>query len=171
MGGTVDYWAKNALACRLATTQTGVDMIAALEQAIAAAEALLTRPLVTDCVDVETGEIQPVVIVTDNGPAMRSIAVARWFNARPHLKHVRTRHKAPETNGVIERWFESLKYERLYRHDIADGLALEGHIGDFVDEFNRIRPHEAIDWQRPLERYLQHPEPSNPPDPETEQET
>ena len=33
MGGTVDYWAKNALACRLVTTQTGVDMIAPLEAA------------------------------------------------------------------------------------------------------------------------------------------
>lgn len=95
------------------------------------------------------------MIVTDNGPAMRSVAVARWFNARPHLKHVRTRHKTPETNGVIERRIESLKYERRYRHDIADGLVLSGP----VDEFNRIRPHEAIDWQRPLDRYLQDPEP------------
>ena len=66
-------------------------MIAALEQAIAAAEALLGPPLHADCVDVETGEVEPLVIVTDNAPAMRSIAVAHWFNARPHLKHVRTR--------------------------------------------------------------------------------
>jgi putative transposase len=171
MGGTVDYWSKAALACRVATTQTGVDMIAALEQAIASAEVLLARPLISDCVDVATGEVQQLVIVTDNGPAMRSIAVARWFRARSHLRHVRTRHKAPETNGVIERWFESLKYERLYRHDIADGLALGGHVADFLDEFNRIRPHEAIDWQRPFERYLQDPEPSNPTDPEPEQES
>lgn len=171
LGGTVDYWAKNALACRVATTQTGVDMIAALEQAIVSAEALLGRPLHDDCVDPETGEVQPLVIVTDNGPAMRSIVVARWFNARPHLKHVRTRHKAPETNGVVERWFASLKYERLYRHDIPDGLVLTDHVADFIDEFNRIRPHEAIGWQRPLERYLQTPEPSNPTDPDPEQET
>jgi putative transposase len=171
MGGTVDYWAKNALACRLATTQTGVDMIAALDQAIAAAETLLGRTLLADCVDVDTGEIEPVVIVTDNGPAMRSIVVARWFKARPHLRHVRTRHKAPETNGVIERWFESLKYERLYRHDIDEGLTLGEHVADFLDEFNRIRPHEAIDWQRPLERYLQTPATPNPTDPESEQES
>jgi len=124
LGGTVDYWAMNALGCRVETNQTGVDMIAALERAIASAEALLRYPLHADCVDVETGEVQPLVIVTDNGPAMCSIAVAHWFNARPHLRHVRTRRKAPETNGVVERWFESLKYERLYRHNIADGLAL-----------------------------------------------
>ena len=146
-------------------------MIAALEQAIEQVEVLLGRPLLADCVDVDTGEVEPLVIVTDNGPAMRSIAVARWFNARPHLKHVRTRHKAPETNGVIERWFESLKYERLYRHDIDDGLVLGEHVADFLDQFNRLRPHEAIGWQRPLDRYLQSPEPSNPTEPEPEQES
>lgn len=145
-------------------------MIAALEQAITSAETLLGRLLLSDCVDAATGETEPLVIVTDNGPAMRSIAVARWFNARPHLRHVRTRHKAPETNGVIERWFGSLKYERLYRHDIADGLVLGELVADFLDEFNRLRPHEAISWQRPLDRYLQPPEPSNPTDPQPEQE-
>ena len=67
---------------------------------------------------------------------------------------------------MIERWFESLKYERLYRHDITHGLVLGEHVVDFVDESNRLRPHEAIDWQRPLERYLQDPEPSSPTDPE-----
>ena len=55
MGGTVDYWAKTALGCRVATTQTGVDMIAALEQAIEQVEVLLGRPLLADCADVDTG--------------------------------------------------------------------------------------------------------------------
>ncbi len=77
---------------------------------------------------------------------MRSIAVARWFAARPHFVHIRTRHRSPETNGIIERFFESLKYERLYRHDIADGLALADHVGDYLDVYNRIRPHETIAW-------------------------
>ena len=36
-----------------------------------------------------TGEIVPLVAVTDNGPATKS--AARWFATRPHLTHVRTR--------------------------------------------------------------------------------
>jgi len=171
MGGTTDYWAKTALGCRVATTQTAVDMIAALEAAITRAEDLIAAPLASDCVDAVTGELEPVVIVTDNGSAMRSMAVARWFHHRPYLRHVRTRHKAPETNGVIERWFQALKYERLYRWDIADGIDLAAHVEAFIDEYNRIRPHEAIDWQRPHDRYLQNPEPSNRPTPESEQES
>ena len=67
------------------------------------------------------------MVVTDNGPAMKSVAVARWFAARAHLTHVRTRHRSPHTNGVVERWIESLKYERLYRHDIASGVELADH--------------------------------------------
>lgn len=72
---------------------------------------------------------------------------------------------------MIEPWFKSLKYERLYRHDIEDGLALGERIEDFLEEFNGILPHEAINWQRPPEHYLQDPEHSNPTDPKTEQGT
>ena len=45
--------------------------------------------------------------VTDTGPAMKSVAVARWFAARSHLTHVRTRHRSPHTNGIVERWIET----------------------------------------------------------------
>jgi transposase InsO family protein len=33
----------------------------------------------------------------------------------PPLRHVRTRVRSPQTNGVVERFFGSLKYEHLYR--------------------------------------------------------
>jgi putative transposase len=62
-------------------------------------------------------------VVTDNGGPMRSIPVARWFAARPHFTHIRTRARSPQTNGVIERFFESLKYERLRLP------LLTGHVG------------------------------------------
>ena len=112
----------------------------------------------------------PVVIVTDNAPATKSAAAARWFAARPHFAHVRTRHRSPHTNGVIERWFEALKYERLYRHDIADGINLAAHVTDYIDEYNRVRPHENLDWARPLDAHPQAPTLKQDA-PETEQET
>ena len=150
----VDYATKVALACPVATTQGATDLIAALGSAVAAAEALRGRPLIEDCTDAATGEIVPLVVVTDNGPAMKSVAVARWFAARPHLAHVRTRHRAPHTNGVVERWIETLKYEHLYRHDIASGVELADHVAEFIDEYNAIRPHQALDQKPPLTAYL-----------------
>jgi transposase InsO family protein len=91
----------------------------------------------------------PIVVVTDNGPAMKSAAVAVVRAAAP-LRARATRHRSPGTNGVIERWFQALKYERLYRHDIADGLGLEDHVETFRYQFNYIRPHDALDWARPI---------------------
>jgi transposase InsO family protein len=139
LGGTVDYHAKVALACPVSATSTAGDMIAALDAAEAAAEALLGEPL-----------------------------VAAWFARRPQFTHVRTRHRSPGTNGVIERFFEALKYEHLYRHDIDDGVALADHVDDFLDTYNRIRPHEALDWAPPIETYLTPP--TNPPIPDPEQD-
>jgi putative transposase len=152
IGGVCDYWAKPALAARIAATATALDPIAALEQAIDAAEALLGHPLILDCVN-DADEIEPIAVVTDNGAPMRSIPVARWFTARPHFVHIRTRHRSPGTNGVIERFFESLKYERHYRHDIADGDDLARHVDDYIDTYNHIRPppgHQLATSHRPL---------------------
>lgn len=56
--------------------------------------------MILDCVN-DADEIEPIAVVTDNGGAMRSIVVARWFAARPHFVHVRTRYRSPGTNGVI----------------------------------------------------------------------
>ena len=69
-----------------------------------------------------------------------------------------TRNRSPHTNGVVERWIGALKYERLYRHDIADGISLADHIADYLDEYNTIRPHQALAYQRPLDAYLTDPD-------------
>ena len=93
--------------------------------------------------------------MTDNGPAMKSVAVARWFAARSHLAHVRTRHRAPSTNGVVERWFGTLKYEHLYRHDIASGIDLADDVTAFTADYNTTRPHQALNQKPLLDAYLQ----------------
>lgn len=94
----VDYATKVALACPITPTQGATDLPRALQAAVDAAEALLGRPLNEDCVDPQTGEIAPLAAVADNGPAMKSVATARWFAARAHLAHVRTRHRSPKAS-------------------------------------------------------------------------
>lgn len=63
--GIVDYWAKVALATTANPTQTGRDAVATLEAVIAEAEPLMGHSLVEDCVDPDTGEVFPVVVVSD----------------------------------------------------------------------------------------------------------
>ena len=67
---------------------------------------------------------------------------------------------------MIERWFRSVKYERLYRREIGDGLELARQVDDYRSIFNSIRPHEAIGMKTPLSVYRQTPKP-NFPDPES----
>jgi len=73
---------------------------------------------VRDVVDEVIGEITtvavPVAVVTDNGGAFKGAVFARVFARRPQLRHIRTRIKSPGTNGVIERFFGTAKYEHLY---------------------------------------------------------
>jgi transposase InsO family protein len=153
----VDYATKTVLAAPVSARTSARDALSALDTAIREAERLLGRTLLEDCVDPDTGELHPVILVTDNGPCYKSSDFARFIASRPELRHVRTRHYAPQTNGVVERFNQSLKYERLYRHEISDGQALVEQIEDFRHEFNTIRPHETLDWARPADHYLKQP--------------
>ena len=155
----VDYWAKPVLACTVGTTQNADDLITVFDAAVTAAEDLLGYPLILDCVN-DNDIIEPIMIVTDNGGAMRSASLARWFAARPHFEHVRTKVRSPGTNGVIERFFQSIKYEHLYREPISDGAVLGAQVNAFAALYNHVRPHETIGMQRPIERYLQQPKPT-----------
>lgn len=112
------------------------------------------EPLLEAVTDKTTGEIRPVVIVTDNGGPFKSDRFARLIASRPELTHVRTKIKSPWQNGVRERAFGTLKYERLYREEITDGSWLAEHANAFRLEFNSIRPHEALSWNRPREVHL-----------------
>lgn len=153
----VDYATKVVLAAPVSYRTAAPDALAALRAAITEAERLLGGPLLHDCVDPETGELFKLTVVTDNGPCYKSTDFAKAFMNVPELRHVRTRHYAPQTNGVVERFNQSLKYEHLYRHEITDGQDLAEHIETFREEFNTLRPHESLDWARPMDRYLQPP--------------
>jgi putative transposase len=149
-----DYYAKVVLAAPISTRTAAADAIMALRAAIDNAEKILGHPLLEDCVNRETGELEPLIIVTDNGPCYKSTAFARFIASRVELQHVRTRHHAPETNGVVERFNQSLKYEHLYRYEIANGQELIEHVEHYLDVFNRIRPHETLDQTAPMKTYL-----------------
>jgi len=169
IAGCADYVAKYEFERWISPTQMRHDAIEAVKLAIAEVEDVLGHSLLADITDPATREIHPVVIVTDNGPAFRSAAFARFIASRPELTHVRTRHRSPGTNGVRERGFGTLKYEQLYRHDIPDGVDLAAHVEDQRHLFNNRRPHEALAWRFPHDVYLNAT--PNFPDPKTEPES
>ena len=153
----VDYATKLCLAAQVSGTTGARDAIGAVEAAIDAAERLMGHSLLEDCVDRETGELFPLTIVTDNGPAYKSTDFLRFIASRPELAHVRTRHHAPETNGVVERFNQTIKYEHLYRLEIPDVITLVDEAEDFRHLYNTIRPHESLDFATPVTAYLAQP--------------
>lgn len=157
VSGVVDHATKLCLAAPVSGTQTARDAVQALREAMEGAEELLGCSLLEDCIDPQTGELTPVIVVSDNGPAYKSSSFLRFIMSRPELDHVRTRHHAPETNGVVERFYRSLKYDHLYRLEIPNALVLGEEVQRYLEVYNRIRPHESLAQVPPLSRYLAEP--------------
>lgn len=162
VAGIADYWSKYEFGWHWSPTANHLDAIAAVEFALAEAQRLLGEvPLVEHLTDPDTGEIVPITLVTDNGGPFRAFRFDAFIAAHPELRHFRTRVRSPGQNGVRERAFGSLKYERLYREQIDDPLDLVREAEAYRVEFNEIRPHEALSWHRPLDIHLRRADPAS----------
>ncbi|WP_409485029.1 integrase core domain-containing protein [Arsenicicoccus dermatophilus] len=118
--------------------------------------------------DPASEEVVPITLVTDNGGPFRSMRFERFIAVRPELRHVRTRVRTPGQNGVRERAFQSLKYERLYREQIHDASDLVREADAYRVQFNTVRPHEALSWNRPADVHRGLADPTTPTLPDQE---
>jgi putative transposase len=171
----IDYATKYCLAITVTPTARGADALHCLQLAITEAQHILDLDDlrndrgVMDIVDAAEHVIghspAPIAVVSDNGPCFRGqIFQSAFANDDPLLRHVRTRVKSPQTNGVIERFFGSLKYEHLYRGYIGDGDALDMEAHRYRLIYNTIRPHQALTDRTPHQAYLHtKTQPQNPP--------
>ena len=162
----IDYATKYCLAITVTPTGRGRDALACLHAAAAEAQRVLGLDDLRadrgelELVDETTGEIidivpAPIAVVSDNGSCFRGETYQTAFTGDdPLLRHVRTRVRSPQTNGVIERFFGTLKYEHLYRAPIDDGGALAMETTRFRDIYNRIRPHQSLGDRTPRSAYL-----------------
>ena len=166
----VDYATNLCRAVPVSGTAGPRDAIGAIEAAIEAAEPgpgpLAARGLRRP----RDGRAVPPTVVTENGTAYKSTDLLRFIASRPELAHVRTRHHAPETNGVAERFDQSLKYEHLYRLEVPDVMAIVDEAEAYLAVDNTIRPHESLDFATPITAYLAQP-PSHLSEPGSVQES
>ena len=52
-------------------------------------------------------------------------------------------------NIWIERWFRSLKTELIYISEFRSPRELRTAIRDYIHQYNRIRPHQSLDYAVP----------------------
>lgn len=90
-------------------------------------------------------------ILTDNGGCYRSQAFAAACDELG-IGHRFTRPYRPQTNGKAERMVRTLLKEWAYVRpftDTADRIAL---LPQFLDFYNRVRPHWSLSGQPPMSR-------------------
>jgi hypothetical protein len=95
----------------------------------------------------------PEVIRTDNGAPFASRALAGWSRLSVWWLSLgivpeRIERGHPEQNGRHERMHRTLKAEAT-RPASANLLAQQERFDSFVEEFNTIRPHEALEMRVP----------------------
>ncbi len=100
----------------------------------------------------------PRAIRTDNGTPFASarsvLSLSRlsvWWR-RLGIVHERIDPGHPEQNGVHERMHRTLK-QATTRPAGANSLQQQERFDQFVDEFDNVRPHEALDDQTPASVY------------------
>ena len=52
-------------------------------------------------------------------------------------------------NIMIERWFRSLKTEKLYVEEFETERELKACIEDYISQYNTVRPHMALGYETP----------------------
>ena len=83
------------------------------------------------------------------------------FNRRVEslgIKQVRTPVKAPKANAIAERWVRSIRNECLDHRLIFRHQHLQRTISDYIDYYNRWRPHRSLDQTAPCPQIRQSPE-------------
>ncbi|RJX18018.1 MAG: IS3 family transposase, partial [Desulforudis sp.] len=52
-------------------------------------------------------------------------------------------------NAITERFFRSLKWEKIYYEEYRTPREVYRAVRDYIDEYNYVRPHQAIGYEKP----------------------
>lgn len=142
IGGVTEYLSRFSLVSEVLDTETALDLIAVTEAAL--------REVT------ESGHELPaqVVLVTDNGPAMKSRRFRNFVKKTGLLLHVRARKYHPQTIGREERYHGSLKLEHLYRVLPNNRTELIEAVSSYRQFYNYERLHMSLGYRTPAAVYL-----------------
>ena len=90
-------------------------------------------------------------ILTDNGPAYRSHAMAAACRALG-LKHRFTRPYTPRTNGKAERFIQTALREWAYARSYSNSNQRTQELRPWLHQYNWHRPHASLGLSSPISR-------------------
>lgn len=88
-------------------------------------------------------------VLTDNGSCYRSREFARTL-ADAGIAHRWTRPYRPQTNGKVERFNLTLKWEWAYAHTYESNASRTAELEGWLHHYNYHRPHMAHDGRAPI---------------------
>lgn len=95
-----------------------------------------------------------IILVTDNGPAMKARRFRNFVKKTELLIHVRSRKYHPQTLGREERYHGSLKLEHLYRVLPNNRTELIEEVKKYRQFYNYERLHMSLGYRTPAAVYL-----------------
>jgi len=108
----------------------------------------------------------PEEVLTDNGKQF----TARFGSGRPGetmfdricrengIAHRLTKPRSPTTTGKIERFHQTLRRELLDGcAPFADPAAAQAAVDVWLEDYNRMRPHQSLDMAVPASRFVPRP--------------
>ncbi len=128
----MDWATRHVLAWELSNTMDASFCVSALDEAL--------------------GSRKPEVFNTDQGSQFTSEAFAERVLSAEIRFSMDGRGRYLD-NIFIERLWRSLKYEAVYLREIEDGVAARRVIGGWMDFYNEVRPHSALEGRTPGEAY------------------
>ena len=94
----------------------------------------------------------PAILNSDQGCQFTSEAYKRLLKDF-HIRQSMDGKSRWADNIMIERWFRSLKTELIYINEFSTPKSLRIAIRQYIQDYNTIRPHEALDYATPEEAY------------------
>jgi len=113
----------------------------------------LDTAFITRCLMKAFSKAKPEIINSDQGCQFTSNKYIELLKSNDVKISMDGRGRATD-NARIERFFRSLKYEKLY---LMEYTAEDIHkaIAEFVREYNHERPHQSLDYRHPADIYYQ----------------
>ena len=142
IGCITEYLSRFNLVSEVLDTETALDLIAVTEAALKE---------ITELGHELAGQ---VILVTDNGPAMKSRRFRNFVKKTELLIHIRSRKYHPQTIGREERYHGSLKLEHLYRVLPNNRTELTQEVKGYRWFYNYERLHMSLEYRTPAAVYL-----------------
>lgn len=128
----IDWYSRFVLAWELSNTMDGAFCEETLERALSKGK--------------------PEIFNTDQGSQFTSLSFTSKLDEHGIQISMDGRGRALD-NVFIERLWRTLKYEEIYLKNYQNGADLHEGIKKYFHFYNRVRPHQALDYQTPESVY------------------